>query len=146
MEQDHTQGLGDIVRALEAAREKPSPSPRKLVIDRSRWYRGQGAEGSRLIREEDGKMCCLGFLGLACGIPAEHLQGYLTPSAVAPKHIGKWPTGLFIGGTLSTTCELLMHRNDAPAYLPSVREELLQEAFETIGIEVEFVGEEKVTP
>ncbi len=38
----------------------------KLIIDRSKWYRGY-KEGSMLVRGSDSKMCCLGFLGILCG-------------------------------------------------------------------------------
>lgn len=55
----------------------------KLTVDRSRWFRGRGlGQGSSLIvslhhsdsalkPEDQGKMCCLGFLGcapLACHV------------------------------------------------------------------------------
>lgn len=35
----------------------------KLTIDRSKWLRGD--PNSMLLRPTDGRMCCLGFLGLA---------------------------------------------------------------------------------
>lgn len=42
----------------------------KLVIKRSMWGYVDGPDSlsSALIRGEDGKMCCLGFLGVACGV------------------------------------------------------------------------------
>lgn len=33
----------------------------KLIIDRSRWLRGEGCDASYLLRPADNKMCCLGF-------------------------------------------------------------------------------------
>ena len=47
----------------------------KLVIDESKWLRGEGHEHSRLLREKDGKMCCLGFLALACGFSEKEIKG-----------------------------------------------------------------------
>lgn len=35
---------------------------KKVVVDRSKWLRGEGALNSFLLRESDGKMCCLGFV------------------------------------------------------------------------------------
>ena len=45
----------------------------KLVIDRATWLRGEGHEQSYLLRECDGKMCCLGFFALACGLHPERI-------------------------------------------------------------------------
>ena len=39
-----------------------------LKIDRRTWLRGEGASQSFLLREADGKMCCLGFACLAAGL------------------------------------------------------------------------------
>jgi hypothetical protein len=40
----------------------------KFVVDRRTWYRGEGSSDSRLLTE-DGKRCCIGFVGQQCGIP-----------------------------------------------------------------------------
>lgn len=40
----------------------------KVIIDRTKWYRGQGSIGSSLLRPTDQKMCCVGFFGKACNI------------------------------------------------------------------------------
>lgn len=52
---------------------------RKLVIDRTKWLRGEGADESRLRRERDGKMCCLGFYSIACGFSEEQITGVHYP-------------------------------------------------------------------
>lgn len=44
----------------------------ELIIDRKTWYRGMGASGSALLRD-DGTRCCVGFFGAACGVPDEQL-------------------------------------------------------------------------
>lgn len=46
----------------------------KFTVDRTKWYRGQGYTESRLLRG-DGMMCCIGFVGLQCGISPEALMG-----------------------------------------------------------------------
>jgi len=69
----------------------------KLVIDRSKWYRGRGGADSRLERS-DGQMCCLGFFGVACGVAPEHLKGIAYPRLPSVAHRSgdaKWPGWLF---------------------------------------------------
>lgn len=44
----------------------------KFTIDRERWSRGGDPE-PKLVRSTDGKMCCLGFFLLACGVSREEL-------------------------------------------------------------------------
>lgn len=48
---------------------------KKFIVYREDWHRGKGAHGSKLIREEDDKLCCLGFLALQCGMPAHKILG-----------------------------------------------------------------------
>lgn len=55
---------------------------RVLTIDRTRWYRGQGDRESRLLRSKDGKMCCLGFDALACGLEEKNIIDVGFPSQV----------------------------------------------------------------
>jgi hypothetical protein len=56
----------------------------KVVIDRTRWLRGE-PEDSYLLRSEDGKMCCLGFAELAAGATPEEITDSGAPSCVAPR-------------------------------------------------------------
>ena len=53
-----------------------------LVIDRTKWYRGQGDKESRLLRQ-DGSMCCLGFDALACGLEPDAIVNRSFPDHVA---------------------------------------------------------------
>ena len=43
------------------------------TVKRSEWFRGQGSSESRLLREDDNKRCCIGFVGAQLGIPDENL-------------------------------------------------------------------------
>lgn len=43
-----------------------------FTIDRERWCRGADPN-PKLVREADGRMCCLGFFLLACGVEREEL-------------------------------------------------------------------------
>jgi len=49
----------------------------KLTIDRSKWWRGNGSRDSALSNKAK-KMCCLGFLSLACGYSEEDIRGLKT--------------------------------------------------------------------
>ena len=57
----------------------------KLVIERSKWYRGKGDKDSRLlvtkslVPEDNGKMCCLGFCALMLGVPKEYIENVGMP-------------------------------------------------------------------
>jgi hypothetical protein len=51
------------------------PEIKKLVIPREKW--GAGA----LVRS-DGKMCCLGHLGKACGVPVAEMLSMGMPSGL----------------------------------------------------------------
>jgi hypothetical protein len=50
----------------------------KFIIDGNTWHRGQGSQGSRLLRH-DGNMCCLGHVGKQCGIDDTGLLGMTMP-------------------------------------------------------------------
>lgn len=113
----------------------------KLTIDRSRWLRGEGSVVSRLLRPADGKMCCLGFYGLAMGanpdalldVTAPQVARDLAPFAALIEHDERaacWPT---------VTCGNLMCDNDDEHTTAEDREARLTKYFAEIGVEVEFV-------
>ncbi len=116
----------------------------KLVIERARWLRGTGGPNSKLL-DRDGKMCCLGFFGLACGFVEADLRGVAEPSGVTCDADGEWPSWLssldeYERRLIDTTaCGLLMGTNDDDAIDDRNREEKLAKLFAEHGVEVEFV-------
>jgi hypothetical protein len=101
-----------------------------VVIDRAKWQRGVPIDSC--LRDSEGKMCCLGFLGQACGFTAQELRDAISPSELPsrdddlegpggvddvdhPAGSGKWPRK--IARTNWTTDSLLanylMSVNDA---------------------------------
>jgi hypothetical protein len=54
----------------------------ELVIDRSKWLRGEGGTQSYLMRRYDGKMCCLGFYCLACGLTERQIIDIQSPNTL----------------------------------------------------------------
>jgi len=60
---------------------------RELVIKRSEWRRGAMLQdhdkwGSVALLNDRGKMCCLGFDALACGVPIDAIRGFTSPEEV----------------------------------------------------------------
>lgn len=117
----------------------------KLVIDRNTWLRGEGTENSFLLREKDSKMCCLGFLGAACGVPSESMTNTEAPALLNQDHRDLFPDFLFHGGRdlnqdSSDECNSLVEINDDEELTPEEREAELTMLFAKHGIEVEFIN------
>lgn len=115
-----------------------------LVIDRSKWLRGK--RNGRLLRD-DGMMCCLGFLGVSCGIAPEQMLGLMRPDSEAVA-TAPWPEWLMSpnqtagwdgGERCSAEAELLMGRNDDDDIEEAERERLVAAVFAKHGVEVRFV-------
>ena len=64
-----------------------STEKKVLTIDRSNWYRGKGPIGSRLLTN-GGKMCCLGFDAITCGLNPEEIRGKPVPKDLNSRWIG----------------------------------------------------------
>ena len=117
----------------------------KLIIDRNTWLRGEGSEVSRLLRREDSKMCCLGFLAISCNVPEEAIMQDQTPSNVCFEHRLMMPEFLFDADSsyrtvVSGACIRLMGINDNEDWQDAEREEKLIEIFAENGIQLEFIN------
>jgi hypothetical protein len=128
----------------------------KLVIDRSRWRRGEGTMGSSLLGA-DGKMCCLGFYCKAVGKADGEIRGVAYPDSVG---VGGWLDkdyglseipeehldGHPVLGKPPTrrVAQMMAAVNDTVWLTPEAREAWLAAAFKRLGdVDVEFVdGEE----
>lgn len=114
----------------------------KLVIDRSKWLRGEGWEQSALLRRSDEKMCCLGFLGEACGVSRISMLGKGSPRRLDKEEKALYPTALIVDynteNGLSPMGELMMI-NDDPNLSEETRESLIIDRMSTFDIEVEFI-------
>lgn len=114
----------------------------KLVIDRKRWIRGE--ELSFLLRPTDERMCCLGFYGLACGVPKASLRVQANPRFAAGFSEVEQAGWLFKNGPLygyshSNDAIRLMKINDAEDIADTDRETQIAAIFAKHGVEVEFV-------
>jgi hypothetical protein len=122
----------------------------KLVIDRNKWLRGEGTENSCLLRPTDGKMCCLGFFGLACGLTAKRITDVVAPVKI-PVEIGvsarrEWMRNVPEAEALfddemgtSEICGELMSTNDRVSLSEAEREQKIRALFAEMSVEVVFV-------
>lgn len=112
----------------------------RFTVKRSEWRRGEGT-GS-LLRE--GRRCCLGFLGIACGLTDADMSesgmfsGANLPMVDVARQI---PASLFNRESMTSTAEAwaIAGTNDNGAITDAEREARLTEQFAAIGIAVEFV-------
>lgn len=114
---------------------------RILKIDRKKWLRGEGEPLSFLLREHDGKMCCLGFDAIACGFKPEQIRGYKTlPSALGSAH--ELPSHYVNpnGGNhlINSVFSDLYAYNDSSRLSEGEREKHLTQLFAKLDIEVQF--------
>lgn len=120
----------------------------KVIIDRTKWLRGEGNDKSRLLRPSDGKMCCIGFACLAAGIPKSAIEdraevGLLfgNPSMPIPESLkllySRRPSGL---GEESGVCHNLYEVNDLKDYNDESREADIVNMGKDAGIAFSFIN------
>jgi len=112
---------------------------KKLTIDRARWVNGNHGHESQLLNSH-GEMCCLGFLGKACGVSDDSMLSTLYPSGIP-----QYPKKL-----TSVVVSQLAALNDKPRfdsvdeesdYTDTIRESRIIKGFKQyLDIEVTFVG------
>ncbi len=111
-------------------------------IDRATWLHGEGGYKSTLLRG-DGKMCCLGFLALACGVPEEQAKRTRTLLGLIPE-VRSFLPSLFahpqMEGRHMYLTNDLMNANDVMGLPDDVREERIADKFKEAGIKVTFTG------
>ena len=112
--------------------------PESFAIKRSQWFRGKGGGASVLLRRQDGKMCCLGFYGIACGIPVERLTGIPSPCRLANEVGIRMPDMVADTGHNSMLAASLIDTNDSEILLEHEREAKIAAGFKEIGVTVTF--------
>lgn len=112
----------------------------KLTIDRNVWLRGEGASASCLLREVDGKRCCLGIYLQACGVRDEELGYSESPEKI--QHLPNQAQWLIEPTTYTDTGDTcnLMERNDIREIGEDEREEKIASIFAKHNVEVEFIN------
>lgn len=107
----------------------------KFVVNRKTWYRGQGTEYSKLLRE-DGTRCCIGFVAQQCGVPDHTIRNvgtiYYCSSSNYP-----WPAWFNEGLAVSLTEAYIA--NDSLTLNEQQREQQITEIFVKHGDEIVFI-------
>lgn len=110
----------------------------KVVIQRSQWLHAKFQEGQ--LRSPDGKMCAVGFVCVALGVPPEELNNRLYPSDIAsraPQYRGLLDP-LLDGKYNNATARRMLYLNDTYRIGPTEREAQLIDAAREINIDLEF--------
>ena len=110
-----------------------------LVIDKKFWIRGDGYEYSKLLRTSDGKMCCLGFLALECGLDEGRIENMETPTDVGKNGSEFWDWLMEDNGLDSVECTRVVRINDNSHVSDSERMRELYDIFSEHEIDVTFV-------
>lgn len=125
-------------------KELPVRALREFTVDLEKWARGCENGESQLLNE-DGFMCCLGFLGLACGLTPDEMREISTPPEVGRMKL--FPQELIQEHCLhadevetSDYCDVLMNINDNNLTTDQQKMERLKEKFAETGIEIKFVN------
>lgn len=126
----------------------------ELVIDRSRWLRGQGPDS--MLLDSRGRMCCLGFACVEAGVEADRLLHAGSPEDVGSSHdLLTVPVLSRVkesddedGGVHRRVVDTALSQeaigiNDDEEMEDTAREVALAELFAREGIAVTFVGEGK---
>jgi len=122
---------------------------KKFVVDRKTWNRGNSFIRSALLNNNG--MCCLGFAAVACGYHEDEIFDEERPEklvqTLAEDNVNqpnRWFGGLVeeIDGEWSGTIvsNAIIITNDDEDISDSLRESKLKKLFNSIGIDVEFVG------
>lgn len=121
----------------------------KLVLRNSEWLRGEGAEVSRLEREDDHKRCCVGVCAIQMGVAPAVITGETTVRSLE-RHLIR-NNGLYEDVELLRFIDQFSNRsimnqiydaNDEPGMSDEDRVDLLRELFLEFNIEVEFLPKE----
>jgi hypothetical protein len=119
----------------------------KFVIDRERWLRGDRPDlGMSMLRDEHGRMCCLGFYAEACGVAPEAIEQVADPAGIGGDGQADIPTEMQWlvrryaedWRVTSAECNDITFTNDYGNVLD--REKALTAFFAAQGIEIEFVN------
>lgn len=108
----------------------------ELIIDRAKW-------GTGSLLRSDGKMCCLGFLSKACGVPNELIlhSGYPYYEWIKEFGLNKEFAAPIHSASRSTSAAII---NDSTVLSNEVKEAKLIKLFADNGITLSFVGEHNV--
>jgi len=106
----------------------------KFIVERKTWFRGKGAEESRLLRN-DGTRCCIGFVGKQCGVTDEEMLNRSVIKRVSEPGLKGFPEWMYEMRKIDDAYTW----NDTTDYTDQEREARLIAVFAKHGDEIEFV-------
>lgn len=119
---------------------------KEFTIYRDKWNRGKKFGTTFLLNEDDNNnMCCLGFLGKACGISLKRMQNKSMLFNVKKNSHRNYPIldGEFSWCSFSQLNDKRWELYNNIAYSEKKREKELKIMFEEIGFKVQFKDTEK---
>lgn len=126
----------------------------ELIIDRNTWLRGEDSHRSFLLRSDDCKKCCVGFLALQLGLAKEQITGIsaLHNSTLADTLPSDWKIDARSNTEKKNALTALYVINDCPVgsscnhlerhegMTEEKREQLITKYFAGIGITTIFIN------
>ena len=117
----------------------------KVTVKRSRWIHlpTDNLSQSSLLRSKDNKMCCLGFMALACRLTRDAIMNRGDPIDVLPSRMKKsFASRLLEGGEYILTKDItntIITTNDDGHMSESKKERKLKKLFAKIRVDINFV-------
>ena len=120
-----------------ATREGESDMSLKIEVSRSKWDRGKWH--GELYNRRTGEMCILGYVGVACGIKLEDMNGEISPFSMflIDKPWPRWILDDFRNG--GTKTRRIVSVNDGKRIRGTARESRLKWLLKKHDIHVTFV-------
>ena len=108
----------------------------KFTVDRARWVNGSTSDhmGNSALLNEEGNMCCVGFLALACGLTEKQIN--LEPAFICVSQSAQRGRKRVIDAVEESDVYVT---NDDHGNARS-RERKLTRLFRKIGVDVKFTG------
>lgn len=107
----------------------------KYTIDKKRWLRGEGSSNSKLLRSQDQKMCCLGFVAIQNRMPSSFILDREDPADTC----FEWPKWIYDSESNLDYKNSLIMVNDDKEMFDEERMQILTKLFAIHGDEIEFI-------
>lgn len=113
-----------------------------VYVVRDKWLRGDSGTNSYLIRREDKKMCCLGFVCRAAKLKVKDLLDVSEPNMIDKTRVKlRWelPEWAMWLVEKPEIVGLMMTENDSEGISEFEREQRLIKLFAEVDVELEFI-------
>ena len=126
--------------------DKEITAPKEFTIDRYKWmtdYTNERLGDDSELLHATGRMCCLGFYALACGLNKDDILEVADPESLLGHRLPHMlkEDGFADNAYNSSLAQKLISANDSGGDDHDAREAAVKEQFGTVGVEVKFTGE-----